>query len=121
MRRCNLNQWALDFPGNLRRIEQSIAEAKAAGATYRCGPELEVCGYGCEDHYFEEDTILHCWQSKLVHYTGNYAVFEKVHRSRLEEYKKERLAEQEAEVDSDDEPLMKKPAVKEESSSSDDD
>ena len=39
----------------------------------------------------------------------------------LEEYKKERLAEQEAEVDSDDEPLMKKPAVKEESSSSDDD
>ena len=39
----------------------------------------------------------------------------------LEEYKEERLAEQEAEVDSDDEPLMKKPAVKEESSSSDDD
>lgn len=22
-----------------------------------------MCGYGCEDHYFEEDTILHCWQS----------------------------------------------------------
>ncbi len=39
----------------------------------------------------------------------------------LEEYKKERLAEQEAEVDSDDEPLMKKPTPKEESSSSDDD
>ena len=35
----------------------------------------------------------------------------------LEEYKKERLAEQEAEVDSDDEPLMKKPADKEESTS----
>jgi len=39
----------------------------------------------------------------------------------LEEHKKERLAEQEAEVDSDDEPLMKKPTPKEESSSSDDD
>ena len=60
---CNLNQWALDFPGNLARIEASIREAKAAGARYRCGPELEVSGYGCEDHFFEEDTVLHCWQS----------------------------------------------------------
>jgi ATP-binding cassette subfamily F protein 1 len=33
--------------------------------------------------------ILHCWQRKLVHYSGNYEVFEKVHRSRLEEYRKE--------------------------------
>jgi len=33
--------------------------------------------------------ILHCWQRKLVHYSGNYDVFEKVHRSRLDEYKKE--------------------------------
>ena len=32
---CNLNQWALDFEGNLKRIIQSIAEAKSAGATYR--------------------------------------------------------------------------------------
>ena len=60
---CNLNQWALDFPGNLARIEASIREAKAAGARYRTGPELEVSGYGCEDHFFEEDTVLHCWQS----------------------------------------------------------
>ena len=60
---CNLNQWALDFPGNLARIEASIREARRLGATYRCGPELEVCGYGCEDHYFESDTMLHCWQS----------------------------------------------------------
>merc|ERR1719261_1501082 len=33
--------------------------------------------------------MLHVWQRKLVHYTGNYEVFEKVHRSRLEEYRKE--------------------------------
>ena len=41
----------------------------------------------------------------------------------LEGYKRERLAEAEAEVDSDDEPLMKKatPMQAEESSSSDDD
>ncbi|CAM9696941.1 unnamed protein product, partial [Heterosigma akashiwo] len=50
---CNLNQWALDFDGNLERILQSIREAKAKGAKYRLGPELEICGYGCEDHYLE--------------------------------------------------------------------
>jgi len=33
--------------------------------------------------------ILHCWQRKLQHYTGNYEVYEKVHRSRLDDYKKE--------------------------------
>eukprot|EP00308_Calcidiscus_leptoporus_P012045 CAMPEP_0119398570 /NCGR_PEP_ID=MMETSP1334-20130426/140909_1 /TAXON_ID=127549 /ORGANISM="Calcidiscus leptoporus, Strain RCC1130" /LENGTH=743 /DNA_ID=CAMNT_0007422437 /DNA_START=11 /DNA_END=2242 /DNA_ORIENTATION=+ len=60
---CSLNQWALDFEGNLRRISQSISQAKARGARYRCGPELEVPGYGCEDHFYEDDTQLHCWQS----------------------------------------------------------
>lgn len=40
--------------------------AKAAGATYRLGPELEVCGYGCEDHFFETDTFLHCWESLAI-------------------------------------------------------
>jgi hypothetical protein len=32
---CNLNQWAMDFEGNLRRIRDSIAAARQAGATYR--------------------------------------------------------------------------------------
>ena len=36
---CNLNQWALDFTGNLARVEESIREAKAAGCTFRTGPE----------------------------------------------------------------------------------
>lgn len=45
---CNLNQWALDFTGNLRRIRESIAQAKAKGARLRLGPELEIPGYGCE-------------------------------------------------------------------------
>lgn len=60
---CNLNQWALDFDGNLERILASIREAKARGARYRVGPELEVCGYGCEDHFLEQDTFFHCWES----------------------------------------------------------
>lgn len=41
---CSLNQWALDFSGNLRRIRRSIALAAKKGAAYRVGPELELCG-----------------------------------------------------------------------------
>lgn len=37
-----LNQWALDFEGNLNRILQSIQEAKELGAAFRSGPELEI-------------------------------------------------------------------------------
>uniref|UniRef100_A0A8B9LM27 Glutamine-dependent NAD(+) synthetase n=1 Tax=Astyanax mexicanus TaxID=7994 RepID=A0A8B9LM27_ASTMX len=59
---CSLNQWALDFDGNLRRILNSIEIAKANGAKYRLGPELEICGYGCADHFYESDTLLHCFQ-----------------------------------------------------------
>jgi NAD+ synthase (glutamine-hydrolysing) len=60
---CQLNQWALDFDGNMERIIESCEEAKRLGAKYRLGPELEICGYGCEDHFYEQDTIQHCWES----------------------------------------------------------
>ncbi|XP_022208791.2 LOW QUALITY PROTEIN: glutamine-dependent NAD(+) synthetase [Drosophila obscura] len=60
-----LNQWALDFEGNLARILQSILEAKDMGASYRTGPELEVSGYSCEDHFREPDTYLHSWEVLL--------------------------------------------------------
>jgi len=63
---CTLNQWALDFDGNLERIHESCKQAKNAGATYRLGPELEICGYGCEDHFLEKDTIDHSWQSLVA-------------------------------------------------------
>ncbi|XP_027009018.1 glutamine-dependent NAD(+) synthetase isoform X1 [Tachysurus fulvidraco] len=59
---CSLNQWALDFDGNLERILKSIERAKSKGAKYRLGPELEICGYGCADHFYESDTLLHCFQ-----------------------------------------------------------
>ena len=62
---CNLNQWALDFTGNTSRILQSCNEAKNQGASYRLGPELEICGYGCEDHFLESDTFYHCWESLI--------------------------------------------------------
>lgn len=57
-----LNQWALDFDGNKERIFESILEAIDAGAAFRTGPELEICGYSCEDHFYESDTFLHSWE-----------------------------------------------------------
>jgi NAD+ synthase (glutamine-hydrolysing) len=59
---CSLNQWALDFEGNMRRILQSIAIAKERGSTLRVGPELEIPGYGCLDHFLEGDTMMHSWE-----------------------------------------------------------
>jgi NAD+ synthase (glutamine-hydrolysing) len=56
---CNLNQWAMDFDTNLRNVKESIVRAKAAGAVVRIGPELELTGYGCEDHFLEQDTTAH--------------------------------------------------------------
>jgi len=53
----------MDFDGNLSRIVESIEQAKRAGAKIRLGPELEICGYSCEDHFFENDTLAHCWES----------------------------------------------------------
>ena len=60
---CNLNQWSMDYVGNLERIDASIREAKVAGCTFRTGPELEITGYGCEDHFLEQDTFTHAWES----------------------------------------------------------
>ncbi|XP_059618626.1 glutamine-dependent NAD(+) synthetase [Phlebotomus argentipes] len=69
---ATLNQWALDFEGNLSRILQSIVEAKEMGATYRTGPELEICGYSCEDHFLEPDTFLHSWEVLLELLTSSH-------------------------------------------------
>lgn len=59
---CNLNQWALDFEGNRDRILESIKLAKERNAKLRVGPELEVCGYGCLDHFGENDLYDQSWQ-----------------------------------------------------------
>lgn len=58
---CNLDQWAMDFDGNVRRTCESIRAAREQGAKYRLGPELELCGYGCEDHFLERDTTQHSY------------------------------------------------------------
>jgi len=43
------------------RVKASIVKAKSEGARYRVGPELELPGYGCEDHFLELDTVEHSW------------------------------------------------------------
>eukprot|EP01032_Pedospumella_encystans_P011815 gene11815-13711_t len=68
---CNLNQWAMDFDGNLERIIASIRRAKMLGAKYRLGPELEITGYSCEDHFLELDTFMHSEQSLAAILTGD--------------------------------------------------
>ncbi|RWS02143.1 putative glutamine-dependent NAD(+) synthetase-like isoform X2 [Dinothrombium tinctorium] len=59
---CTLNQFSLDFQSNCERIKSSIRDAIKYGAIIRVGPELEITGYGCEDAFFEVDTVLHAWQ-----------------------------------------------------------
>lgn len=59
---CTLNQLALDFEGNLKRILKSLDECIELKASIRIGPELEITGYSCEDAFFEEDTVFHSWQ-----------------------------------------------------------
>ncbi|PAV65577.1 hypothetical protein WR25_12280 [Diploscapter pachys] len=63
---CTLNQWALDFKGNLERIIKTCEEAYQQGARLRLGPELEIPGYGCADHYHEQDTEIHSWENLRI-------------------------------------------------------
>lgn len=50
---CSLKQWSLDFENNTRRIIESVQKAHANNAKIRSGPELEVTGYSCGDHFYE--------------------------------------------------------------------
>ncbi|RZC62907.1 hypothetical protein C5167_024667 [Papaver somniferum] len=69
---CNLNQWAMDFDCNLKNIKESITKSKQSGAVIRLGPELEITGYGCEDHFLELDTVSHSWECLKEILVGDY-------------------------------------------------
>jgi NAD+ synthase (glutamine-hydrolysing) len=60
---CSLNQSAMDFENNKRRIIESIKFAKAEKCVFRVGAELEVPGYSCDDHFKEVDLYYHCWET----------------------------------------------------------
>ncbi|KAL9084001.1 MAG: hypothetical protein Q9165_008277 [Trypethelium subeluteriae] len=57
-----LNQWALDYTGNLGRIKDAVRQARAKGAGILLTPELSISGYGLLDHFLELDTVMHCWE-----------------------------------------------------------
>ena len=71
-----VNQAVGDWEGNWKRIFASLCKAKELGACYRLGGELEVCGYNCQDHFYELDTLKASWQvleallSAWEHYSG---------------------------------------------------
>ncbi|PAV65352.1 hypothetical protein WR25_24648 [Diploscapter pachys] len=41
-------------------------EAYERDARLRLGPELEIPGYGCADHYHEQDTEIHSWENLRI-------------------------------------------------------
>jgi NAD+ synthase (glutamine-hydrolysing) len=49
---ASLNQTPLAWDENLANILTAIAQARAAGVSLLCLPEMAVTGYGCEDAYF---------------------------------------------------------------------
>ncbi|HWD17662.1 MAG TPA: NAD(+) synthase [Verrucomicrobiae bacterium] len=58
-----LNQTALDWKGNRRRIGLAIDQARAAGVSLLCLPEMCVSGYGCEDAFHAANTTRMAWKS----------------------------------------------------------
>ncbi len=54
---ATLNQTPLDWEGNRDRIREALTEAREAGASIVCLPELAITGYGCEDAFLS--TGLH--------------------------------------------------------------
>lgn len=52
----------MDFEWNKNNIIESIKLAKEKRCSYRVGPELEIPGYTCEDHFLELDTLVHSWE-----------------------------------------------------------
>ena len=60
---CALNQWSMDIAGNAARLIESVHKCKQEHCRLRLGPELELSGYGCEDHFLEPDTVTHCWEA----------------------------------------------------------
>src|SRR5690242_5692494 len=51
-----LNQTPLDWERNKSNILAAIADARSAGVTLLCLPELCLCGYGCEDAFHSPGT-----------------------------------------------------------------
>lgn len=58
-----LNQTPLDWRHNLENVRSAIAEARAAGVSVLCLPELCLTGYGCEDAFHSANTLRRAWSA----------------------------------------------------------
>jgi NAD+ synthase (glutamine-hydrolysing) len=63
---AQLDQWALDWDGNMERINTSIRIAKNKGCKLLTTGELSICGYGLLDHFLEQDTVRHSWEQLSI-------------------------------------------------------
>lgn len=60
---ASLNQTPLDWSGNLARAVEATAQARNAGVSLLCLPELCLSGYGCEDAFLSLHTAKRAWRS----------------------------------------------------------
>src|SRR5688500_10432214 len=57
-----LNQTPLAWDSNRANILEAIAQARRAGVSLLCLPELCITGYGCEDAFLSANTRRMAWQ-----------------------------------------------------------
>lgn len=57
-----LNQTPLDWNGNRANVIGAIEEARRAGASLLCLPEMCIPGYGCEDAYLSPNVHEKSWE-----------------------------------------------------------
>lgn len=55
---ATVNQFILDFENNRNNIIQAIIEAHAANVKVLGFPELAICGYSCQDHFYERELFV---------------------------------------------------------------
>ncbi len=56
-----LNQTPFDWEGNDQRIREAIQQARDAGVSVLCLPELCITGYGCEDMFHAPALLEQAW------------------------------------------------------------
>lgn len=61
----SLNQTVMDFIQNYKNIKNAIAAANLEKVQILALPELSVCGYSCQDHFYETDTYEMSYQVVL--------------------------------------------------------
>jgi NAD+ synthase (glutamine-hydrolysing) len=58
-----LNQTPLDWRHNQANVRAALQDARTAGVTVLCLPELCLTGYGCEDAFHAADTHRRAWRA----------------------------------------------------------